>query len=85
MQPKVSSRMEEAWHRLVTKGHLMPNPNLPHSDWFLITSEGEKLLSKLRREEHWEKLGVDRVKHDLLNGGFREVGGPPENREACPS
>jgi hypothetical protein len=26
-------------------------------------------------------LGVDRVKHDLLNGGFRLVGGPPEVRE----
>jgi hypothetical protein len=39
------------------------------------------LLSRHARFEYWEKLGVDRVKHDLLNGGFRVVGGPPENQE----
>ncbi len=34
-----------------------------------------------RRFEQWEKLGLDQVKHDLLYGGFRIVGGPPEVRE----
>ena len=33
------------------------------------------------RFAHWETLGVDRVKNDLLNGGFQLVGGPPEVRE----
>lgn len=33
------------------------------------------------RHERWEALGLDRVKHDLLNGGFRLVGGSPEVRE----
>ena len=33
------------------------------------------------RFAQWDMLGVDRVKHDLLNGGFRLVGGPPEVRE----
>jgi hypothetical protein len=27
------------------------------------------------RFEQWEKLGLDRVKHDLLDGGYRVVGG----------
>jgi hypothetical protein len=30
--------------------------------------------------EQWEKFGLDQVKHDLLNGGFRVVGGPPQVR-----
>jgi hypothetical protein len=33
------------------------------------------------RFAQWEKLGLDRVKHDLLNGGHRLVGGPPQVRE----
>lgn len=36
---------------------------------------------RLARFAHWETLGVDRVKNDLLNGGFRLIGGPPEVRE----
>ena len=30
------------------------------------------------RFELWERLGLDQVKHDLLNGGYRVVGGPPQ-------
>jgi hypothetical protein len=82
-QPAVTQKMQEAWNWLDKQGFLMHKPDEPSSDWFLITGEGEKLLSKLGREAHWEKLGVDRVKHDLLNGGFRVVGGPPENQEAA--
>jgi len=37
--------------------------------------------SRQSRFAQWDMLGVDRVKHDLLNGGFRLVGGPPEVRE----
>jgi hypothetical protein len=29
------------------------------------------------RFEQWEKLGLDRVKADLLNGGYQLIGGPP--------
>lgn len=82
-QPAVTERMQEAWNWLDKQGFLMHNPGQPSSDWFLITGEGDKLLSKLGREAHWEKLGVDRVKHALLNGGFRVVGGPVENQEAA--
>src|SRR5690349_14653292 len=28
-----------------------------------------------------EKLGIDRVKQDLLNGGYKLVGGPPAVRD----
>jgi hypothetical protein len=37
--------------------------------------------SRNARFEHLEKLGLDRVKHDLLNGGFRWVGGTLEQQE----
>ncbi|MDR3474083.1 MAG: hypothetical protein P4M09_20700 [Devosia sp.] len=33
------------------------------------------------RFAQWEKLGVERVKEDLLNGGMSVVGGPPQVRE----
>jgi hypothetical protein len=41
-----------------------------------ISEEGRQA-----RFERWEKLGIDRVKHDLLNGGDRLVGGPAQVRE----
>jgi hypothetical protein len=33
------------------------------------------------RFKQWEKIGFDRIKADLLNGGHRLVGGPPAVRE----
>ena len=38
---------------------------------------------KARRFANYESLGLDRVKHDLLNGGHRLVGGSPAVREAA--
>lgn len=38
-----------------------------------ISQEGRKA-----RFEIWEKLGVDRVKADLANGGHQTIGGPPQ-------
>lgn len=38
-------------------------------------------ISEAGRQERfarWEQLGVDQVKHDLMNGGSRVVGGPPQ-------
>ena len=40
-----------------------------------ISEEGRRA-----RFAQWEKLGLDQVKHDLLNGGHRVVGGPPQVR-----
>jgi predicted nucleotide-binding protein len=40
-----------------------------------ISEEGRRA-----RFERWEQLGPDQVKHDLLNGGRRVVGGPPAVR-----
>ena len=34
-----------------------------------------------QRFERWEALGLDRVKQDLVDGGHRLVGGPPQVRE----
>jgi hypothetical protein len=41
-----------------------------------ISEEGRR-----QRFARWEQLGLDQVKHDLLNGGHRLVGGPPAVRE----
>jgi predicted nucleotide-binding protein len=41
-----------------------------------ISQEGRKA-----RFEMWEKLGVDRVKADLINGGHQLIGGPPQVTE----
>jgi hypothetical protein len=41
-----------------------------------ISEEGQRA-----RFAQWEKLGLDQVKHNLLNGGHRVVGGPPQVRE----
>lgn len=41
-----------------------------------ITEEGRRA-----RYEYWEQLGLDRVKHDLLNGGYQVVGGGPKVKE----
>jgi len=35
---------------------------------------------RLARFAEWEKIGVDRIKADLLSGGYRLVGGPPAVR-----
>jgi hypothetical protein len=81
-QPEVTKRIMEAWNWLERQGLLIHNDQQP-ADWFTISSDGEKLVQRCAREEHWEKLGVDRVKHDLLNGGSRTVSGPPANQEAA--
>jgi hypothetical protein len=80
-QPQVSRRVQEAWQRLVTTGYLMHNPGQPNSDWHVITTEGEELLSILNRFERWEQIGVDLVKQDLAAGGRQFVGGPPTVRQ----
>ena len=72
--------MERNW--LERQGLLIRDDQQP-ADWFVIASEGKKLLQRLAREENWEKLGVEVVKQDLMNGGTRFVGGPPEVREAA--
>jgi predicted nucleotide-binding protein len=80
-QPEVTRRMQEAWNWLEREGMLMHNPDQPHGDWFLITSTGEELLTRFECRERWDKLGVDRVKSDLMhNEGrrIRKVGGGPK-------
>jgi hypothetical protein len=82
-QREVTQAMMEAFNWLEREGHLIRNPEQPAGDWFTISRSGQKLLQQHGREEQWEKLGVDVVKHDLMNGGTRFVGGPPENRDAA--
>jgi hypothetical protein len=82
-QPAVTQAMMEAFNWLEREGHLIRNPEQPTGDWFTISRSGQKLQQQYAREEQWEKLGVDVVKQDLINGGLRFVGGPPDNREAA--
>ena len=80
-QPEVTKRMMEAWNWLERQGLLIHNDQQP-ADWFTISSDGEKLLVRNARYERWEKLGLDRVKSDLMNtGGIRDVGGPQEQTD----
>jgi hypothetical protein len=41
-------------------------------------AEADEISEEGRRARfaQWEKIGVDRIKHDLLNGGYQLVGGP---------
>jgi hypothetical protein len=80
-QPQVSRRIQEGWQRLMTQGYLMQKPGYPNSDWHVITTEGEELLSKMNRFERWDQIGVDLIKLDLANGGRQFVGGPPQVRK----
>lgn len=41
-----------------------------------ITEEGRRA-----RFAQWEEIGLDRVKHDLVHGGYEVVGGPPVVRK----
>jgi hypothetical protein len=82
-QQEVTQAMMEAFNWLEREGHLIRNPEQPTGDWFTFSRSGQRLVQQYAREEQWEKLGVDVVKQDLMNGGTRFVGGPPENREAA--
>lgn len=44
-------------------------------------ADPEERRKKQARFQQWEKLGLDQVKHDLLNGGYRVVGGSPQVRK----
>jgi hypothetical protein len=47
-----------------------------------MTGEGEiSEAGRKARFEQWRRLGLDRVKHDLLRGAHRLVGGPPQVQE----
>jgi hypothetical protein len=79
-QPEVTDRMMEAWNWLDKQGLLIHNDQQA-ADWFNISSDGQKLLTRLARYEQWDKLGLDRVKSDLATGGNRDVGGGAEVKD----
>jgi hypothetical protein len=79
-QPEVTKRMMEAWNWLERQGLLIRNDQQT-ADWFCISGEGERFLRNAMRFEEWEKIGVERVKNDLLTGGTRVVGGTLETQD----
>jgi hypothetical protein len=79
--PEVVRALLEAWNWLEREGLLMRDRQQP-ANWFTISSRGEELIKKVHRFEQWEKLGLDRVKNDLIQtGGMREIGGTQEVRD----
>jgi len=79
-QPEVTQAVMEAWNWLEREGLLIRDPQQP-ADWFTISRRGEELLKRYERYERWEKLGLDRVKSDLMNNEgrrTRDVGSGPE-------
>ena len=82
-QPEVKRALLEAWNWLERDGISIRDPKQP-GPWFTISTRGDELLTQTARFEKFEKLGFDRVKSDLENtGGFRDIGGTQENREAA--
>lgn len=82
-QPQVNTALMEAWAWLVREGFLIRDAKRP-APWFTISRRGEELLKENARFERFEQLGFDRVKSDMENtGGIRDIGGPPEVREAA--
>ena len=79
-QSEVIRALMEAWNWLEREGLLIRDPQQP-ADWFTISRRGEELLKKVHRFEQWEKLGLDRVKNDLMTGEMRVVGGTLEVQE----
>jgi hypothetical protein len=78
-QPEVNRALMEAWNRLVSNGTLIRDATQP-APWFVISRAGEEFLMRKARYEKWERLGVERVKADLVEtGGIRDVG--PEEKD----
>src|SRR5579862_6146565 len=73
-QPDVTKRMMEAWNWLERQGLLIHNDQQT-ADWFIISSDGEKLIKRSACFERWEKQGLDRVKSDLANNEGRRTRG----------
>jgi|SRR5271169_2031098 len=80
-QPEVNRALSEAWNWLEKDGIVIRDLAQP-APWFRISRRGEELLRKRAKFDHWDQLGLDRVKSDLTNTrGTQVVGGPPPNQE----
>ena len=80
-QPEVDRALAEAWNWLQRQGLVNREDGQP-APWFRISRDGEEFLKQKGRFDHWEKLGVSRVKGDLEStGGIRDVGGTLETRD----
>ncbi len=77
-QQEVIRALMEAWNWLERQGTLIGDARQP-APWFSISRSGEELLKQNARFEHFERLGLARVKGDLeATGGIRDIGGPQE-------
>jgi hypothetical protein len=77
-QAEVNKALLEAWNWIERNGLLIRDPGQP-LPWFSISRAGQESLSTSARLEHFERLGLARVKADLqTTGGLRDVGAIPE-------
>lgn len=76
-QSEVVRALTEAWNWLEREGLLIRDAEQPAA-WFIISRRGEELLKNVERFEQWERLGLERVKNDLMTGGTRVIGGTLE-------
>jgi TIR domain len=56
-QAQVSRRMQEAWNWAAIKGYLMRTPGQPHPDFFILTTEGERILEMEKTPRRSDPLG----------------------------
>ena len=80
-QPEITRAVMEAWNWLEREGMVTRVGSTPH--WFTISRRGEELLKHHELYERWERIGVERVKDDLVNGGKRvlDVGSRSQQQE----
>ena len=70
-QPEVTRAVMEAWNWLEREGMATRASSTPH--WFTISRRGEELLQYHELYERWERIGVERVKDDLVKNGGQRV------------
>ena len=75
-QAEVKRALKQAWDWLLLEGLL--DRDFGEFGWYSISRKGEQILRRGTKFREWERLGLNRVKHDLeKHGGVRPVGGGP--------
>jgi hypothetical protein len=80
-QLEVDEALLRAWTWLENQG-LLVKALSSGQNWFSVSIKGQEFHKQSARFEQWEKLGLNRVKSDLMtSGGTRDVGWPQEVQE----
>ena len=71
----VDAGFHEAFHGIPANYQMVVERIEPMSSTDDISDQRRAVLF-----EQWEEIGIDIIKGDLVNGGFRYIGGPPSTR-----